>query len=128
MRSAGWKLDIGNYATTKAHVLAKCKRGQNFVGWSGGGWVGTVSANLHGSGEIKLDFGNCWNSGVVRVYLNSREVANAYRNTPSKIVSFSFKDGDLLEMKDTGDNSIIAINDISFICGKSMINLVKGCL
>ena len=88
--------------------------------------MGTVSANLQGSGEVRLDFGNCWSSGVVKVYLNSREVANADKNTPSKIVSFSFKDGDLLEMKDTGENSIIAINDISFICGKSMI--VKGCL
>ena len=128
MRNAGWNLDVLNWQANKAHVAAKCKRGQNWFGWSYMGDVGTVSTTLQGSGEIRLDFGNCWSSGVVKVYLNSREVANADRNTPSKIVSFSFKDGDLLEMKDTGDNSIIAINDISFICGKSMINLVKGCL
>ena len=44
------------------------------------------STFLNGSAEGKLDFGNCWNRGVVKVYLNGDEIGDADPNTPRYIL------------------------------------------
>ena len=116
MKNAGWNLGVENWQNNDAGVAAKCRRGTNWFGWSPYDKVGTVSTTLKGSGEVTLDFGNCWDSGEVKVYLNDELVASAQKNTPSKIVSFKFRNGDILKLKDEGPNSTIAINDIKFTC------------
>jgi len=127
MQNAGWNLGVEVWQNDKAVVAAKCRRGTNWFGWSGHARVGTVSTTLLGDGEATLDFGNCWDQGVVKVYLNDKVVASAHKNTPSKTVSFNFHHGDFLRLRDEGRNSIIAINDITFRCssgpGISMASL-----
>ena len=123
MKNAGWILGT-NYAPKPGgnrrrliKIKKKCRRQTNGgTNWFGQSDIGTVSAPLQGNGEAKLDFGNCWTTGEVKVYLNDREVASAQKNTPSKIVSFKFHDGDILKLRDEGANSVIAINDITFRC------------
>ena len=86
--------------------------------------VGTISTRLHGNGEGTLDFGNCWDAGEVKVYLNDELIAFAEKNTPTKTVSFYFQDGDILKLRDEGANSVIALNGITMKCspgpGKSV--------
>ena len=35
------------------------------------------------------DFGNCWETGIVRVLLNGTEIASASANTPSITIEFA---------------------------------------
>ena len=117
MKNAGWNLGVEVWQNNNPGVAAKCRRGTNWFGYSGGTKVGTVSTRLQGSGEATLDFGNCWpDYGVVKVYVNDKVVASAQRNTPSKTVAFNFHDGDILKFRDEGQNSVIAINDVTFRC------------
>ena len=118
MKNAGWTLGVEVWENNNAGVLAQCRRGSNWFGWSHHTNVGAVSATLRGNGGATLDFGNCFHlEGEVTVYLNDKVVAKAEKNTPSKKESFNFNDGEILELRDEGDSSIISINDISFSCG-----------
>ena len=118
MKNAGWNLGVGNWQNTDPpNVVAKCRRGKNWFGFSGNARVGTVSTRLQGNGEATLDFGNCWGEGEVKVYLNDNVVASAQKNNPSKTVSFNFRDGDILKLRDEGPNPVIAINVVTFRCG-----------
>ena len=111
MANAGWNLELETWQNNHGGVAAKCRRGTNWFGWSAHADVGTVSATLQGNGEATLDFGNCWDKGEVKVYLNDWEVASAQENTPSKIVSFNFNDGDILKLIDGGGGrSMFVIN------------------
>ena len=119
MKNAGWSLDITDWQNNHGSVAPRCRRGNNWFGWSGGAGVGTVSTGLKGNGEATLDFGNCWDLGEVKVYLNDKIIASAEKNTPTKTVSFNFQDGDILKLKDEGANSVIALNGITMKCSGS---------
>ena len=125
MKNAGWNLGVENWQNNNAAVAAKCRRGTNWFGWSHWANVGTVSIKLQGSGEATLDFGNCWDRGEVKVYLNDKVVASAQKNTPTKTVSFNFRDGDILKLRDEGQNSVIAINVLTFRCGSGKKSELK---
>ena len=71
------------------------------------------STTLNGTGEGILDFGNCWNQGIVKVYLNGNEVGSADKNTPSKTITFEYTDGAELKICDEGANSIIQFNQFT---------------
>ena len=125
MKHAGWNLGVDAWQNNYAPVAAKCRRGTNWFGYSGGTKVGTVSTILKGNGEATLDFGNCWDQGVVKVYLNDKVVASAHKSNPSKTVSFNFHNGDFLRLRDEGQNSVIAINDITFRCSSGKNSELK---
>ena len=93
MKNAGWNLDVTVWQNDQADLLDKCRRGKNWFGYSAQPAVGNLSTSLRGSGEVTLDFGNCWDAGEVKVYLNDIEKASAASDTPSKIVTFGFNDG-----------------------------------
>ena len=69
---------------------------------------------LKGSGEVSLEFGNCWTRGVVRVTLNGELKAEATANTPNTTITFGFEDGD--ELKISEDVGVVVVNDIRFDC------------
>ena len=125
MKNAGWNLGVGDWQNNHGHVASRCRRGTNWFGWTGGSNVGTVSIKLQGNGEATLDFGNCWDAGEVKVYVDDKEVASAQPNTPSKTVSFNFRDGDILKLRDEGQNSVIAINVLTFRCGSGKKSELK---
>ena len=116
MKNAGWSLDLGYWENNHDCCTSKCRRGNNWFGFDHGAGVGTISTVLPGYGEATLDFGNCWDRGEVKVYLNDKIIASAQTNTPTKTVSFNFQDGDILKLKDEGANSVIALNGISMKC------------
>ena len=120
MKISGWDLGVEHWQNDHPKIKTKCRRETvgriNWFGWSKGSAVGTVSTTLRGNGSATLDFGNCWNGGKVKVYLNDQVVASAQKMTYSKTVAFNFQDGDVLKLRDEGDGARIVINQITFSC------------
>ena len=106
--------DGSSQTDTYKRVSVKCS--SKWYGWSTHSVVGTLSAVLNGSGEVTMDFGNCWNDGNVNLYLDSKLIATAPEGTPSVNKSFSFTPGSLLEIKDEDGNAVMALNSIAFQC------------
>ena len=92
----------------------QCRTKARWYGYSSGEKVGEISATLKGSGEVSLEFGNCWIKGVVRVTLNGELKAEATANTPNTTLSFGFEDGDVLRISE--DIGVVVVNDIRFDC------------
>jgi hypothetical protein len=126
MASNGWKFDLTHdgFYQTDTYKMAGVKCSSKWYGWSTHSVVGTLSAVLNGTGEVTIDFGNCWNDGNVNVYLDSKLVATASENTQSVNKSFSFTPGSLLEMKDEDGNAVIALNSIAFSCNGTYSKLL----
>ena len=59
---------------------------------------GSIQTELVGNGRGRLDFGNCWETGIVRVLLNGTEIASASANTPSITIEFDFTNREALEL------------------------------
>ena len=56
---------------------------------------GYIKTKLEGFGIARLDFGNCWTSGTVKVLIDGIEIASAPVSTPNKIVEFEFNYSEL---------------------------------
>ena len=97
-------------------VRAKCGPQGQWFGYNGGGGVGTVSTKLHKSTHCgKLEFGNCWNAGVVKVYYDDKLIGEAQPNTPNKVIEFPIpKDGEL-KIRDEGANSVIKFTKFELV-------------
>ena len=86
---------------------------------------GTIKTTLRMCGKARLTFGNCNVQDYVLAKLNGKEIgrANPYccngakaPTSPyqSKTIIFDFKDGDILELTDTGV-SIIVLDELNII-------------
>ena len=85
---------------------SNCGKGNKWYGWELNNKIGSISTILPLSGRVKLHYGNCWDSGTVKVYLNGVLRSSATANSNHKS-TFEFKAGDELKLCDEGDNSII---------------------
>ena len=104
-----WTIDVEAGSWTEGPGTgARNKCGPQWFGWKGGSGVGSVSTMLHKSMHCgKIDFGNCWNAGVVKAYFDDKLIGEAQPNTPNKVVEFPIpKDGEL-KIRDEGAYSII---------------------
>ena len=63
---------------------------------------GYIKTKLEGFGTARLDFGNCWILGTVKVLLDGIEIDSAPISTPNKIVEFSFDSSELEIREDIG--------------------------
>ena len=113
MSKNGWNIDVTDI---NKDYDSKCRSDLNWYGWGTSGQVGTISTVLKGSGKLTIDFGNCYKQGEVKVYLDSKLMAAAKKNTNNVVKTFSFNQGSLLEIKDEGPNSVIRLNSITFEC------------
>ena len=93
MKRNGWKLDV-THSMTKAYSR-KCGM-ESWFGYDRGRAVGSVETTFQGTGKATLNFGNCYRTGRVIVYLNDKEISRANRNTPRKEVEFEYSKGDVL--------------------------------
>ena len=73
-----------------------------------------------------MDFGNCWDRGTVKVYLNGNEIGAANPNTPSKVITFDYTDGSKLKMQDEGANSVMQFNrfDVLKLSNPHQVNCI----
>ena len=75
--------------------------------------AGYIKTKLEGFGTAKLDFGNCWTSGTVRVLLDGVEIDSAPDSTPNKIVEFRFNSSEL-EIREE-DIGILVFNSLEVL-------------
>ena len=116
----GWQFDFTHDGSILSdnykNVGKKCGPQAKWYGWSAHSHVGTLSATLKGSGEVTINFGNCWDQGVVKVYLDANVVGIASVGEKSKQISVSFTPGSVLSFKDESGNAVIMLNSITFKC------------
>ena len=111
MEDNGWKIHCN-----KKVVSAFSQREKDLCGsetWFGSqrnNAIGWVNATFVGSGTATLNFGNCWKEGNVWVYLNDKELSNVSNGTPTKEITFSYSESDILGIKE--DNAIIKLNSL----------------
>jgi hypothetical protein len=111
MKSNGWKNTLVN--TGFAH--GRCADGGAFTGFNNGAGVGEISMQMPAAGSGTVHFGNCWNAGVVVLYVNNERVASAARNT-NVVGEITFNAGDTVKLKDEGKNSVVRLESISITC------------
>ena len=103
----GWTIDCGSGVWS--YPIDVCS---NWYGWSTGNSIGSISTTFDVKGHAMLDFGNCWSSGTVYVYLDGNVIASAPQDTPSKTVEFDFNIGSILKI--TEENvGIIQFNSLN---------------
>ena len=88
--------------------VTKCT---NWYGWTYNAPVGSISTSLVGKGLARLYFGNCWNTGVVKVLLDGAEIGSAGPQEPNKMITFYYHGGSTLEIKEV-DTAVIQFNKL----------------
>ena len=92
----GWTLDV-DYGSVLDKNFRKCRDDNSWYGYGGGR---SIKTNLIGYGKARLDFGNCYDNGNVRAFLNGNEIGKATQYELSKKIEFYFNNGDTLELKE----------------------------
>lgn len=131
MKAAGW--NIHAKSCSKSEVAAEsppypsggygicntfasiCKEVTYYAFIYGNRGDGKLSTTFQGSGNAKLDFGNCLNNGEVVVHLNNVQIGTALPLQKSIVIEFDYKPGDTLAIQEI-KYGIIAINSLE-LCG-----------
>jgi len=120
MQTAGWSFSF-THADGHGSVGPHCGNGANWYGWSGGNNVGTLtSPALHGSGTATVEFGNCWNAGNAKLYLNDvlidTAATNGQRGRAIQSKTFAFQAGDVVKLKDEDGNAVLDLKSFTINC------------
>ena len=86
---------------------------ENWYGYEDYSAIGSITTTLSGTGRAKLNFGNCYTSGNVKVFLDNTEIATVSGDEKSKTVEFDYNDGN--ELKLTEDFAIIVFNSFEVL-------------
>ena len=116
MKKGGWNFDVSHQ-----HTYYKYARECGTSTWYGfkyGYPIGSVTAIFAGSGKATLNFGNCYASGRVVVYLNEKDIGHADANTPKQEITFDYSKGDNLTIKEE-NMAIIKLNSLNLSCADS---------
>ena len=118
-----WELNVDRGQWTSfvnwPHMAPQCNL-NSYLGLLNDDDNGYIKTKLEGFGTARLDFGNCWTSGTVKVLLDGIEIDNATINTPNKIVEFRFNSSEL-EIREE-DIGILVFNSLEVLtkCGKCL--------
>ena len=93
-------------------IYKNCGNGLEWFGYYSSG-DGVIKTTLHGCGKAILDYGNCHEEGTVGIFLDSYLIGATY-HTPSKLISFSYTNGSILEIKEI-QQGIIKFNNFTVI-------------
>jgi hypothetical protein len=131
MVADGWVMTTGMSVRTAANTPisdTECfthTGGESFYGFLGDANVGELTwkfKEADGPGFAHLDFGNCWGDpGSVTATLtrvrDGRDISlgSADPEEHSVEADFSFEAGDILTLRDTGQNSVMTVNSF-FAC------------
>ena len=94
-----------------------------WFGYNYGRLVGSVQTTFQGTGKAVLNFGNCYQSGRVIVYLNGKEISRAHGKTPRKEVEFQYSKGDLLRIEEV-HVAIIKLNSLELYHNGTKYNVI----
>ena len=97
----GWYFDLSHDTWNYENSVGSCDSGPWF-GWKSYELVGSISILLYGQGSASLTFGNCWDTGVVKLFLNDSEISSVGPHS-QKTVVFDFDNTNMkLEEHDVG--------------------------
>ena len=113
MVDGGWVVDAPKQDIAPT-PFAKCGVPDTFRGYKYNTAVGYVEATFKGFGIGILDFGNCFNSGITKVYMNGVEIGSA-ASFQYKVINFNYKRGDTLKITEE-QTAIIKVNSLRLIC------------
>jgi len=70
-----------------------------------------MSRTMKGSGRATIKYRNCWNDAdsQVIVYLEGVEISRAAINKQYVTFTFDYADGQVVEVKDAGRNSVVEV-------------------
>ena len=108
MEAEGWNFDKTQTVQLGGKSAGVCDNMyiQSVIGQAN---VGQMTREFDSKGSAKMTFGNCWNVGEAKAYLNGRVIGTA--GAKSFIdVEFDFKVGDTLLLQDEGANSVVQVN------------------
>jgi len=88
MVAGGWTIDAPHDGYAKY-----CGGYNTFWGYKNGSPDGYVAAIFKGSGIATLNFGNCWEGGITKVYLNGQAISSAGPYQSSMVARFNYKIG-----------------------------------
>ena len=71
-----------------------------WFGFTHGEFVGSISTSLYGQGNASLTFGNCWDTGEVKLFLNEIEISSVGPHS-QKTVVFYF-DNSVMKLEEHG--------------------------
>ena len=116
MEKNGWTIDVehSNLDDSDADNNEHRCGTETFYGWKKDP-PAKVSTTFMGYGEAKLSFGNCYTRGVVVATLNNNELSRASGYKKNVAISFNYKKGDVLMLKDY--EGIIKLNYLKLECG-----------
>ena len=125
MEKFGWKFDVTVSMTGSDNTNYDYRKQCDNTGYWSDTWyggrdrnvgppVGSVSAVFDGSGTATLFYGNCYDNGLVKVYLNTDLLSTAAAHVSKKKVMFNFVNGDVLIL--TEEKAIIKLNEIDVQC------------
>ena len=97
MPANGWITD--STSLNDAQYRSTCDFGNTWYGYIGGSNVGSIWTTFQGAGTATLSFGNCYNGGSVKVFLNEKAIAEAIP-LQRKEISFDYSVGDVLKIKE----------------------------
>ena len=124
MKTNGWSFNVTTSITTSHRPECKTEN-INWYGWGSGDKAGTASVTLAGYGRAELNFGNCFNKGVVQVFLSDTLLSSATASQLSKKVMFNYHKGDVLTIIELGDGNI-KLNSLTFNCGGEYGNYLEN--
>ena len=116
MKQNGWQFDFSYNTGDYNFVATRCGLQAKWIGWSQATQVGTLSATLKGTGQVTVDFGNCWDAGTVKLYLDDNLISTAPVGSKSVVTTLSFTTDSVLKLRDEDGNSVIRLNSITFKC------------
>ena len=106
MKNGGW---IDNGIESGIDYAMACGGYETFWGYKFASKIGYVKASFKGSGTGTLNFGNCYNRGKTRVYLNNQSIAEAGPFRTSEFIRFNYKQGDVLKITEEEPYAVIKI-------------------
>ena len=93
----------------------ECHSSPSWYGWGCESSSGKLSTTLKGSGIMNIQYGNCWDGGYVKVYVNDilqdSAVGHKYKET-----SFEYDEGTTVSITDEEGYAAIKLISVSFAC------------
>ena len=103
----------------RKNVWDNCFQDNSWFAYRNNDEVGTLCTTLPTSGSAELSFGNCWDKGIVKVYLDGSEIGLASPKQ-NKTIPFNFTSGAILLLQ--SENSVIQFTKFNILkCGLIII-------
>ena len=105
-----WSYDLthGLWNNPPQNTMDMCGNGQKWMGFTWSHTFGSIKTKMKGQGCAKLNYGNCFTSSYVKVWLDGREISVAHASEKSIEVDFQFSEGQELKLEE--GNAVILFN------------------